>query len=335
MKWLAVLLVLFLPSSPHYQRAVPGYKLQFPRDAFAHPEFANEWWYFTGNLATAQGRQFGFELTFFRLSPAPGTPLERDLFLTHFAISDISGKKFSYWTRMHRGDWGQAGAGKTAHGFRMWNENWQATFDESGPRHLQAAWGAMKLDLDLDPGARMLNGQNGWSQKGAAPGEASYYYSFPHVTAHGTVDGNQVSGPAWMDHEFASDQLASDQVGWNWMGLHLPQGDLMLFNLRRRDGARDPYSAGTWRPRDGAARPFSAADFTLTPIRSWGKYPVSWRVQVPAFGLDFTLAPQLDDQELHDRTLGVSYWEGAVTTSNGGEGYLELTGYAQPFRFLP
>lgn len=335
MRWMFAILLVLLPGLPQFQRAVPGYTLQFPRDAFAHPQFASEWWYFTGNLASPQGHRFGFELTFFRISPAPGTTLNHDVYVAHFAISDISGKRFSFWTRSHRGDWGQAGAGKSTHGFRLWNESWQAIFDDTGPRHVQAAWGGMSLDLDLAPGRRMLNGANGWSQKGAGIGEASYYYSFPHMIAHGVVDGYHVTGLAWMDHEFASDQLASDQVGWVWMGLHLPQGELMLFNLRRRAGDRDPHSAGTWRPRNGASLRLSAGDFMLTPNRYWGKYPVSWRVQVPRCGLDFTLVPELDDQELHDRTLDISYWEGAVRTSNGGQGYLELTGYAQPFRWLP
>lgn len=334
MKGAALLFVLLALGSPRYRLAVPGYTLHFPHDAMAHPAFANEWWYFTGNLASPGGLRFGFELTFFRLSPAPATPLDHDLFLTHFAISDITGHKYSYWTRARRGDWGQAGAGKAPAAFRLWNENWTAVFDADGPRHLDAAWGPMSLELELTPGPRMLNGQNGWSQKGAAPGEASYYYSFPHIAVRGRVDGAAVTGLAWMDHEFASDQLAHDQVGWDWMGLHLPRGDLMLFNLRRKDGARDPHSAGTWMPRGGPAQPLTAADFIMTPIRNWMKYPVSWQVQIPRLGLDFTVEPQLENQELRDRTIGVRYWEGAVSTSNGGEGYLELTGYATRFTLL-
>ena len=369
---LAVLVGLLPGQAPKFQLALPGRVLHFPADDFAHPGFANEWWYFTGNLQTPSGRRFGFELTFFRISPAPATPLDRasragalgsparlsasgsrgvaargpalinDLYFTHFAISDIAAAQYTSRERARRGNWHQAGLTRTPTGFRLYNENWSADFDPSGPRHLDAAWGAMSLNLDLTPGPRMLNGVNGWSQKGNAPGQASYYYSFPDITATGQVNGQTVSGHVWMDHEFASDQLSSNQQGWDWMGLRLNDGTaLMLFNLRDTDGARDPHSAGTLRTPNGVTTPLRAADFAMTPTRWWHAYPIAWRVRIPSRGLDLTVTAELDDQLFRAPATGVNYWEGAVTVANTaaphtavGEGYLELTGYGARFNLL-
>lgn len=336
------------PPPPAFKLALPGYNWHFPQDDFAHPGFANEWWYFTGNLRAADGRRFGFELTFFRIAPAPGTDLRHALYFTHFAITDIAGKTYFDRERARRGDWRQAGAAPIPGGFRLWNENWAADFDASGPRHLEAAWDGHRLALDLVPDVRMLNGHDGWSQKGAAPGQASYYYSFPRLAASGRIrslpgtgQSLPVTGLVWMDHEFASNQLAANQQGWDWMGLHLADADLMLFNLRDTDKGRDPHSAGTLRPLGGAAIALAAADFQMTPTRWWHGYPVAWRVRVPSRGLDLAVAAALDNQEFRAPATGVNYWEGAVTvtgTSAGrpvnGDGYLELTGYGRRFDLL-
>lgn len=329
--------LLLLPSTPSFQQALPGHALHFPSDDHPHANFANEWWYFTGNLATSSGRQFGFELTFFRVSPAPGTDLKHQLYFTHFAISDIAGHHFNFWTRARHGDWSQAGVSLGGQGFSLYSENWRATFDATGPRHLAAAWGGLSLDLSLEPGGRTLHGKNGWSQKGTLPTQASYYYSFTHIEARGRVQTQPVAGLVWMDHEFASNQLSANQQGWVWMGLHLSTGDLMLFNLRQTSGARDSHSAGTWQPLAGTAVPLAAADFQMAPIRWWQAYPVDWKVSVPRLHLAFTIAAALDQQELHDPVLGVSYWEGAVSSSSGSapaRGYLELTGYRHRFTWL-
>jgi predicted secreted hydrolase len=117
----------------------------------------------------------------------------------------------------------------------------------------------------------MLNGNAGWSQKGNAAGEASYYYSYPRLVAKGAVSlargDYEVTGNVWMDHEFGSAQLAANQIGWDWIGLQLntqsgAEVDLMSFNLRDANGRYDPHSAGTlrvlydaaWRGHDPAMR---------------------------------------------------------------------------------
>ena len=40
--------------------------ISFPADHLAHPDYRTEWWYITGNLDAADGRRFGFQVTWFR-----------------------------------------------------------------------------------------------------------------------------------------------------------------------------------------------------------------------------------------------------------------------------
>jgi predicted secreted hydrolase len=347
-----------------FRRALPGYRWNFPADHFAHPAFANEWWYFTGNVDDANGRRFGFELTFFRVSPFPGATLADDVYFAHFALTDIRGGKFFFHERARRGAWREAGVDASAGS--IWNENWRLAMGASGPTHLHARWGDHGLDLALHPGAApLLNGAGGWSQKGAAAGEASYYYSLPRLPADGQLTfagaSYKVAGAVWMDHEFGSAQLAPGQRGWDWMGLQLDCGsgpplDLMMFDIRDADGSRDPHSAGSVRVESAqlSDATFTASAFEMRPLRTWtssdgGRYPVEWEVVVrlPAAAgasgrrirqLRLHVTAALDDQELRAREIGVDYWEGAVSVSGDcdgspvhGRGYLEMTGYTHPF----
>jgi predicted secreted hydrolase len=196
----------------------------------------------------------------------------------------------------------------------------------------------------------VVHGTDGVSQKAEGVGRASHYYSLARLEATGrlALGGREaaVQGLAWMDHEFGSNQLGEDQVGWDWFSLQLEDGsELMLYRLRLRGGATEPKSSGTLVRPDGTWRHLPLAAFRLTPLAEWrsrasgGTYPVRWRVEVPGEGLDLTVSTPLEDQELRtEGTTGVTYWEGAVEargTRGGrplrGRGYLELTGYAAPF----
>jgi predicted secreted hydrolase len=324
----------------------------------AHPEFANEWWYFTGNLSGDE-RHLGFELTFFRVAPEAGATLSNNWYLAHFAITDLDRHSFVFHERARRGIWRQAGVEDTPT-LEIWNENWRVIFDRTGPKQLAARWGNEQVDLTLATNyGPMLNGHSGWSQKGDQPGEASYYYSYPRLIATGSArtGGHNfgVTGEVWMDHEFGSSQLASQQRGWDWLGLQLTgdEGrpvDLMAFNLRRKDGSRDPHSAGTLRFEDrGRAEdwPFAVSDFSLIPQSWWtsphtgGRYPVRWRFEMPSHQLSLDIRAAMEGQELQAQAVGVDYWEGAVKVSGtlagrpiAGAGYLEMTGYAHPFAAL-
>lgn len=358
---LAALCAAFLllpPLSAQYRTAVPGYRFEFPRDFFNHPGFQTEWWYYTGNLQSPNGRQFGFELTFFRRAvdrnPVPPQPWDvRELYLAHFAISDLDGRQFYHLERLNRAGPGIAGVSENTG--RIWNGNWQIQWQGSD-QQLQAIDSRFQLHLNLQPKKPpVLHGENGFSQKAEGSGRASYYISLTRLAASGELELNgekvAVSGLAWMDHEFFTQQLQPDQSGWDWLSLQLQDNtELMLFRLRRKDGSLDPFSSGTFVDARGKSTHLRAADFTLLPLPgAWTSpvthavYPISWKIVVPQLGIDLEARTKSADQELPNRASFVpSYWEGAISVEGRrgaapltGKGYLEMTGYDQPVRLAP
>lgn len=323
--------------------------LAFPRDHGPHPAFRTEWWYYTGNLTAASGRRFGFQLTFFRKALA-ATPVARDsawranqVFMAHFALTDVAGRRFHAFERLDRGALDLAGA--TAEPFHVWVDDWSAAAmgPEALPMRLRAADGDIAIDLALrSQKPLVLEGERGLSRKGPAPGNASYYYSLTRLATRGVVtlgaDTHQVSGSSWMDREWGTSALGPDEVGWDWFALQLADGrDLMFYRLRRRDGSASPFSAGTIVLGDGTTRALARDDAEVAELGTWRSprtgvvYPSGWRLRIPRDRLDLELRPSLRDQELD---LGVRYWEGAVDISGtrdgraiGGVGYVELTGY--------
>lgn len=338
-----------------WKAADPGYTLSFPRDHAAHPDHRIEWWYYTGNLRATDGRRFGYQLTFFRfgvdLQPVnPSRWAVRDLYMAHFAVTDIERSAHHVAERLNRAGIGWAGAStETLH---VWNDGWSVTLDEHDGRVHQLAAsddGGLAIDLRLDPaGPPVLHGVNGFSQKGAEVGNASHYYSLTRMRTTGSllVDGEdvEVQGLSWMDHEFGTSFLEPAQAGWDWFSIQLDDGtDLMVYVMRRIDGARDPQSSGTLVLPDRVSR-LQVEDYRLTPGRRWtspgsgAAYPVNWRIEIPPHGLDLEVTAAVDAQELETgRSTGVTYWEGAIDVRGAragvavtGSGYLEMTGYAGP-----
>jgi predicted secreted hydrolase len=347
---LALLMSASVFAAP-YRLAIPGYRYEFPRDHFNHPEFQTEWWYYTGNLHSSDEKRFGFELTFFRHGVDRETRQKNvwdvsDVWLAHFALSDIDGGRFYHTERLNRAGAGLAGADKEK--ARVWNGNWQSRWEGRG-QNLQAVADKFRIDLTVQgEKAPVIHGANGVSQKAAGEGRASHYISLTRLSTKGTikVEGKAlaVEGLAWMDHEFFTHQLGTNQSGWDWFSLQLDDGsELMLFRLRRKDGLADPYSAGTYVDAQGRARHLAVSDFLLAPGKAWtsaetgARYPIAWNVRVPSLGLDAAVTTRLQQQELTSKTM--AYWEGAVemVAKKGGRpvkgvGYLEMTGYAGPVR---
>lgn len=354
-KWLLFFLsvVLVANSGPQYRKALPGYTFQFPRDYFNHPEFRTEWWYYTGNLQTHEGRRFGFELTFFRHGagpeprPATGVWDVQDVWLAHFALSDPEGRTFHHTERLNRSGAGLAGAEPG----RIWNGNWQARWnlDSTAPagfsaKHLQAWAEGFSIDLTMRSAKPpVVHGLNGVSQKSEGAGRASHYVSLTRLETAGTLRAGgrdyAVTGLSWMDHEFFTHSLESNQSGWDWFSLQFDDGsDLMLYRLRRKDGTIEPSSSGTYVDAAGRSRHLRLQDFEAVPGRSWtspetkGTYPVAWTIRVPSLGMDLKLTTPLDSQELVGKSKAApAYWEGAVTITgtHKGRGYVEMTGYAE------
>ncbi|MBZ5617318.1 MAG: carotenoid 1,2-hydratase [Acidobacteriia bacterium] len=344
MPFLLLLLAVFLD----FRQAVPGYHYQFPRDHFDHPEFRTEWWYYTGNLRAGDGHRYGFELVFFRQGQHRGEAANPsawrvdDLYLAHLALTDIDGHRFRYHKRLNRAGPGIAGIAFDER--RIWNGNWEARWDRSyDAQTLSAIADGIRISLRLTPRTPpVIQGENGVSQKAEGAGKASCYVSFPRLAAGGTLNGAPVSGTAWMDHEWFSNQLEPSQQGWDWFSIQLDNHtEFMLFQLRHTDGSIDPYSSGTHIAADGRATHLKRSDFELQPADYWtspkthARYPTRWRITIPELKVALDCAAAIPDQELiSEDAAGPTYWEGAVVYSGSatGVGYLEMTGYTKPMR---
>jgi predicted secreted hydrolase len=329
----------------------------------------------TGNLDAANGDRFGFELTFFRFALVPpavppavaaqpaaegasaGTAgaqpsawRGRELFLAHFAVTDVGRRRFRFSQKLSREALGLAGAQSDP--LKVWIDDWTLGADVEGVQwRLHAAQEEYVIDLTLEPlNAPVLNGDAGLSRKAADPTAASYYYSIPRLRVSGRLlragEALSVQGLAWLDREWGSGGLGAGQSGWDWYALQLNDGSaLMFYALRRRDGklqngdkGRDPYSAGTWVSATGEVRPLANADVDIVATGSWRdragvRYPAGWRLRVRSLALEVAVQPVLADQELE---TSPRYWEGAVDVSGqhegrrvDGRGYVELVGYAR------
>lgn len=334
-----------------FARAEQPRAFRFPEDHGPHPSFRTEWWYFTGNLATPEGRRFGYELAIFRQALAPDAPLRtsrfatRHAYMAHFALTDVAQQRFHAFERLARGANGLAGA--QARPFRVWVEDWSVAGGDF-PWQVRAADGDIAIELALTPAKPpALQGERGLSRKGARPGNASYYYSYTRMETRGhvaTAAGRfPVTGTSWMDREWSTSALEGGQVGWDWFGLQLADGyDLMYYRLRERDGSASTFSLGALVDPAGNMRSLAHDEVTLEPLAYWesprgARYPTRWRLAVKPADLALEIDARVPQQELD---VSVRYWEGAVALAGThagravtGAGYAELTGYgARPAR---
>lgn len=337
-----LLLALLWPLSPW------AAGIALPRDGGSHPAWRTEWWYVTGWLRTPEGRDLGFQVTFFRSRPQdqegnPSRFAPRQVLFAHAALSDPGLGRLLGDQRAARAGFGLAEAleGKT----EVWIDDWSLRQSDEGYTILLPAR-EFRLALDLKPRQPpLLNGPGGLSRKGASPAATSHYYSLPQLAVGGTLTHRgktlSVTGGAWLDHEWSDAYLERDAVGWDWTGINLADGGaLMLFRMRDAHG-NTRWAGGTHRAPDGTVTLLEPGDIRFTPLRHWRstrsgtRYPVAWRIE--ARGMEFELAPMMDDQENDARaTAGTIYWEGAVRALQAGReigrGYLELTGYWRPLR---
>lgn len=351
--WLSALLCLsFLPAfaraAGEYPQVRSGAALQFPRDYGSHPQFRNEWWYITGWLKAEDGRELGVQITFFRNRPRIAEDVAsrfapRQLLFAHAALSDPGSGRLLHDQRAARSGLGLAEAqeGRTDVTIEDWS------LKQAGSAYAaEVAAREFRYILRFEPTQGvLLEGERGFSRKGPGPGQASYYYSQPHLAVSGSVliQGveRRVSGEAWLDHEWSSEPLPEGAVGWDWIGINLEGGGaLMAFRIRSRDGGSF-WAGGSLRTADGRVRVLKPAEVRFSALRRWrsprtgAEYPISVRVEAGPVSLE--VEPLMDDQELDARaSTGTVYWEGAVRAKQaekpGGRGYLELTGYWKPLK---
>ena len=361
-----------------YARALEPRDFVFPADHGPHEDFRTEWWYATGNLTGDDGRDFGFQFTIFRSALAPTPPggpsawATNQAYMGHFALTDIANDDFRATELFARGAGGLAGA--QAEPFRVWLEDWTlASVDGTArpaaggatgggarrtgaapddpaavvfPLRLAADGNGAEIELVLEAGKpHVRQGVDGLSQKGAEPGNASFYYAHTRMPASGRVvvdgDTTAVRGLAWLDREWSTSALSGDQVGWDWFALQLDDGwEMMVYQLRLSDGSPDPLSDGVLIDPAGRRVPLEwGSEVLVEPTGTWASpvdgsvYPSGWRIRVPERGWDLTVEPAVLDQELR---VAFRYWEGSVRVRGAGEGgrtvsgrgYVELTGYA-------
>jgi len=326
-------------ETDQYRQASPRYEWSFPRDHQAHHGFKTEWWYYTGRLLGADGREFGFQFTIFKIErkPNPLANFQSDatIFMLHAAVTDVSGNQFRYTEKIQRLYPGMAG------------EEDGALFVCGDSLRIAPAGHAIRFhsrefsfDLKLvSPMGPILQGENGFSQKSARRGAASEYFSEVDLVGEGSLTfgdlNTRVRAIAWMDHEFGSNFLSDDETGWDWMHVSLENGRRFMF-FRVRSVSGKEYISGA---EVNAGRIQLLPAISLQPGRIWtsvrtnADYPVEWLVL--AAGCQMNIAPAIDDQELRPIFSRISYWEGLVRVRANcggqiirGDGYLELTGYA-------
>ncbi len=339
---------LALAEPIRFADVTPGHALMFPQDHGAHPAFRTEWWYVTGHVQTSSGTPLGFQVTFFRSRTGVGEDSKskfapQQILFAHAAIADPRHGKLRHDEKVAR-----AGFGNHANASAMdiVLNNWTMKMTDAVIA-TRVASKDFSLDLVLMPTQPpILQGANGYSQKGPSVGQASYYASFAQVNVSGKVmvegKSETVTGKAWFDHEWSSDIMSADVSGWDWLGANLDDGGaVMAFRMRATDG-RGIWAGGTRVAGDGKVVKLTPDQITFTPIETWRsprtatQYPVAMRVDVA--GETFELKPWMNDQELDSsRSTGITYWEGAVDLLRNkqrvGRGYLELTGYGKKLQF--
>jgi len=346
------------PSASRFSSAKPGYVYAFPRDHGSHEQFQTEWWYFTGHLRGSNGRRFGYELTFFRRgidSPdVRNNPSEwamRHLYLAHFALTDEKADQFRFAEKISRAGIGKAGA--RADVLDVWVDKWQVKALSPNHRqfHLMAKTEEFSINLVVESRKPPVkHGTHGVSYKGPQPEQTSHYYSLTRLHTTGLVQVGDttmtVEGVSWMDHEFGSGDLADNLVGWDWFSLQLDNAhEIMAYGLRRNDGTFDPASSGTFVLPNGSSKALAFRDIQISVNRHWtspvsgARYPHHWTFSIPDEDIELTLSPRMANQELvTTQSTRVTYWEGAVDVTGQwkgqdihGQGYVELTGYAEPY----
>lgn len=352
---------VFAEDTKGYLSVTGPCDLEFPKDHASHQGYRTEWWYYTGNLQSAVGNRYGFQLTFFRRRinplgseekwPAPSSAWRSNqIYLAHAAISDLDEKQHLQAQDMGRGVLGIAGEFRDNDMVHIFLKKWSTRI---GPKahHLKVVSDQFSFDLNLTPlKPAVFHGKNGYSRKGSTPERASCYYSLTRLETKGqvTLAGKTftVNGLSWMDHEFSTAPLEPGLIGWDWFSLQLSDNtEIMIYLLRQKEGGVNPASSGTCVPSGGSALHLEKDDIEVVVTDTWNSpesgaaYPSGWQIRIPPLSLNLVVAPNLADQEMRTgESTGVTYWEGSVSVQgmkNGrrinGKGYVELTGYAKAF----
>lgn len=352
-----------------FERALAPIEFEFPRDHGAHPNFQSEWWYLTGHLTTqpsaaaarssaaAEPERFGLQFTLFRQGLV--APLERqslparssdlasgDAYLTHVALADFQQGRLTAFERSSRGAPQLAGAGIEPTLAFLGPNRLLVTADTSrGDRptlQLSLREPGLAVELTLRSAKALVrHGERGLSRKGAAAGNASFYFSATRLVGDGWLEWQgqrqNVNGSFWLDREWSTSVLEAGLVGWDWVSLQFEDGsELMAFVLLKAEGGIDGASSGTFVTSEGESLPLSQGDFRLTVLETWDSprsgqsYATGLALEVQSLDLEMKLEAVFPDQEL---ALPLSYFEGAFTATGQRQGQaLKGHGYVEQVR---
>jgi len=347
-----------MATGRNFELARPGYKYSFPKDHASHNNFKTEWWYYTGNLKGEDGNHYGYELTFFRSALNLDRPVQNtiwampDIYMAHFALTDVNANKFYTKARLQRS--GPDFAGSSTDKLKVWNLNWSASMNnqENEKQTLKAKSTDCALELEVTPQKPLvIQGENGISRKASKGDHASHYYSYTRLKTEGwlSIKGKRikVSGLSWMDHEFGSNQLDENQVGWDWFSIHLDNNkEIMLYLMRLKDGSYDQASSGSLISEQGKLKFLKLSDYQIKSVGKWRsektkiEYPMGWQIDLPAFNVHLKVSPKIHNQEFARQDgNAVTYWEGACSVLGTyedktckGDAYVEMTGYGDAFK---
>lgn len=344
--------VMGIAADSTFERAEKVIQFEFPKDHGPHPNFKTEWWYFTGNLISDEGNEFGYQFTIFRTG-LTRSKKEREsewnsnqIYMGHFAITDVSNSEFYFDEKFSRE--GNQLAGAEINPIKIWLEDWQ--IDQVGNEFyfdlpkLRLSANSINHSIDLTLKAvkpKVLQGNNGLSQKGKQVGNASYYYSYTRLETEGTmiIEGRSftVTGFSWFDREWSTSALDESQAGWDWFALQLNDNtEIMYYQMRKRDGSPDRFSKGVIVNTNGQSKLVNREDVILSVTDNWKSpagniYPSGWTLEIPNENISLSVFPRIKNQLMD---VSVRYWEGAVeiegmknSNSISGKGYVELTGY--------
>ena len=295
-----------------------------------------EWWYYSGTMEDETGAEYGFHFVIFQVTnPEAGAPG----YMAHSSVLDINAGQREQDVRFGIGAQAQPETG-----FELGVVDWSLSGDD-GTHSFAASTNNYAFDLIVEatkPAA--LHNEIGYL---VALSGWTYYYSWTRMDLSGTlvVDGQEldVTGRAWMDHQWGDFVVSGYPTGWQWFSVSMDNGqELMVAEAREADGQKTVY--GTLVDPSGATTHIDGEDISIDVLGSWtsphtgGEYPAGWSIGIPLHGLAMTLTPIHDDQEF---TLAFPpntiYWEGLVETditfdgeSVGGSGYVELVGYIPP-----
>ncbi|GBL04799.1 lipocalin-like domain-containing protein [Glaciecola sp. KUL10] len=326
------------------KKVTEDYQISFPKDHYAHPDFDIEWWYLTSNLEDTQGNQYALQFTLFRFrtGQAENNWDDGQAYMGHASIH--AGDQHWFTEKFAKGGVGNAGV--TAKPFTAFIDDWlwQADvqpIDDMFPSRLRFSAASTddvnqsaSADLMLDSQqAYVLHGEQGYSIKSGNQQHASYYYSQPFIKVSGSLllEDNEieVSGNAWFDHEWTSQLIDQQTVGWDWFSIHLDNGDKLMAFVMRLDGQQD-YATGTYIAQNGDQRVLLPHEISINAIRSekvnGTTIPLEWSLRIPSKNIDIITKTTKDDQFNPAR---FSYYEGSIQVSGShkGIGFMELTGY--------